>query len=383
LPPPRDKLLGNTFCKEFLSGLISPGGIGKTSVRLLQAVAVSCGRTDANGIGISGERVYKRSKVLILCLEDSEKELNRRLWALALHYGILPEELDGWLYVDTPIGLKLATINNKKQRISGGLEQAVRDAIAKYQLDLVIFDPLADAHELDENAAGDMNYVAGLLTRMAIELTIAIDSPHHARKGASSPGDPDAIRGSTAIPAKSRIVYSLTAMSVKEAQGFGLNPEDRHLYLRVDRSKVNIAPARETQWFKLMSVDLGNATENNPYSDYVQAAEPWSPPATWQGMEPDTVEAILLGIDEGMPNGQRYGNHHNASEDRQAWRLVRRFCPEKDESACQEIIKTWMREGTLYADNYFDPIERKRRKCLYRKGGEAKPSDFHQATEDE
>src|SRR5215467_4422148 len=61
LPPPRDKLLGNTFCKEFLSGLISPGGIGKTSVRLLQAVAVSCGRTDANGIGISGERVYKRS----------------------------------------------------------------------------------------------------------------------------------------------------------------------------------------------------------------------------------------------------------------------------------------------------------------------------------
>ena len=35
--PPRQWLLGNSFCRRYLSSLIAPGGVGKTAVRIAQA----------------------------------------------------------------------------------------------------------------------------------------------------------------------------------------------------------------------------------------------------------------------------------------------------------------------------------------------------------
>lgn len=365
LPPPREKLLGNSFCKEFLSGLISPGGIGKTTLRILQALALTCGGVDEKGIGISGERVYQRSRVLILCMEDSRKELDRRLWAMMRHHSIEPKDVKGWLFVDAPRGLKLALTGKKQQWIRGELEGLVREAVQQYGFDLVIFDPLVDAHELDENFAGDMNYVCGLLTKMAIELAIAIDSPHHTRKGATAPGDPDSGRGSTAIPAKSRLVYTLTVMSLEEAKAFNVDPEDRFSYLRLDSAKVNIAPhARRARWFKLVGVSLGNATEKYPDGDFVQAMEVWTPPETWQGMDADVIEAILSDIEQGMPNRQRYSNY-NAAKERSAWLVVQNHCPEKGEAECKEVIRAWVNNGTLYVDEYHDPVRRAMTKGLY------------------
>ena len=39
LPPPRGWLLGNQFCRGFLSGLLAPGATGKSAVRLVQFMA--------------------------------------------------------------------------------------------------------------------------------------------------------------------------------------------------------------------------------------------------------------------------------------------------------------------------------------------------------
>jgi hypothetical protein len=364
LPPPDERLLGNSFCKEFMSGLISPGGIGKTTLRLLQAVALTCNHIDKHGIGLSGERVYQRSKVLILSMEDSEKEICRRLWAMLMHHRIEPKEVKGWLFVDTPTGLKLAQTGKRKQRVKGELEALAREAIKQYGFDLVIFDPLVDAHELEENAAGDMNYVCGMLTKMAIDMNVAIDTPHHARKGATGPGDPDSGRGSTAIPAKSRLIYTLTVMGVDEANEFGIDPEERHFYLRLDSAKVNIAPpARKARWFKLVGVVLGNGTEKYPEGDFVQAMEVWTPPETWQGMEPDIIDAILVDIERGI-EGHRYSNS-SAAKERHAWRVVEKHCPDKDESECRAVIKAWIKSGTLYVDEYLDEERRAKAKGLF------------------
>src|SRR5262249_45059732 len=42
--PPRGWLLGNQFCRRFLSSLIAPGGTGKTALRMLQYLAMTTGR---------------------------------------------------------------------------------------------------------------------------------------------------------------------------------------------------------------------------------------------------------------------------------------------------------------------------------------------------
>jgi hypothetical protein len=51
-------------------------------------------------------------------------------------------------------------------------------------------------------------------------------------------------------------------MSPEEAKTFGIPEEDRRLYVRVDRAKVNIARAAGgAKWFRLVGVPLGNATD--------------------------------------------------------------------------------------------------------------------------
>jgi hypothetical protein len=96
-PEPRGWLLGNQFCRKFLSSVIAAGAVGKTSLRIVQFLSLATGRN------LIGQHVFKRSRVLLIGLEDDIDELKRRLAAAMIHYGILPEDLDRWLYVIAPI----------------------------------------------------------------------------------------------------------------------------------------------------------------------------------------------------------------------------------------------------------------------------------------
>ena len=44
LPPPRGWLLGNVFCRQFLSSLFGDGAVGKTAVRYAQGLSLATGR---------------------------------------------------------------------------------------------------------------------------------------------------------------------------------------------------------------------------------------------------------------------------------------------------------------------------------------------------
>jgi AAA domain len=92
-PPPRGWLLGNTFCRRFLSSLFGDGGVGKTAVRYAQALALATGRN------LTGEHVFQRARVLIISLEDDADELRRRILAARLHFNIPASDLDGWLFL--------------------------------------------------------------------------------------------------------------------------------------------------------------------------------------------------------------------------------------------------------------------------------------------
>jgi RecA-family ATPase len=84
---PREWLLGTTYCRGNLSGLISAGAGGKTTVRILQALSLASGRE------LSGEHVFVRGRVMIICLEDNMKELRRRVRAAMLHHKVTPARL--------------------------------------------------------------------------------------------------------------------------------------------------------------------------------------------------------------------------------------------------------------------------------------------------
>jgi hypothetical protein len=207
-----------------------------------------------------------------------------------------------------------------------------------------------------------MDFVCDLLATFADAYNIAVDSPHHARKGAATPGDADIGRGGSSIRDAGRLVYTLTTMSEDEAKQFNVEQADRRFYVRLDSAKVNIVPSRSAAWFKLVGVNIGNATELYPNGDDVQTVESWSPPKLWAGLAAETLNAALTDIDNGMPNGQRYTDAGGGKGARAAWRVVQKHCPNRSEGQCREIIRTWIKNGVLYAAEYDDPIKRMPRK---------------------
>jgi hypothetical protein len=357
--PPREWLEGNAFCCSFVSSVVAGGGVGKTALRLLQYVALAIGRP------LAGQHIFRRSRVLIISLEDNRAEMERRIKAILIHYRIDRSELKGWLFCACPTLVKLAECKNRAP-IAGPLEMQIRDAIDRRKPDLVALDPFVKTHSLEENDAGQMDFVCSLLARMAVERNIAVDAPHHVHKGQIVPGDADSGRGSSGIKDAGRLVYTLCPMAIEEAEAFGIKQSDRLQYVRLDAAKVNIAiKAGDAVWFRLVSVAIGNSTATYPSGDHIQVAEPWKPPTAFAGVAEAMVNLILNDIGKGPDSDHRYSNAPAADEDKQVWRVVKEHCPDKSEAQCRRVVAAWIESGMLYTKKYRDPTRRRQVGGLY------------------
>jgi hypothetical protein len=357
-PPPRGWLLGNTFCRRFMSSLIADGGVGKTALRYAQLLSLATGRS------LTGEYVFQRARVLIVSLEDDDRELRRRVLAAMLHHRIERAQLKGWLFLAAPgaaVG-KLMTVE-KNRLVRGPLADTLEAAIVGHNIDLVSLDPFVKTHSVEENDNSAIDDVVQILTDLGAKYDIAVDAPHHTSKGTAEPGNAGRGRGASAMNDAGRLVYTLATMSPEEAKVFGIVEDLRRTYIRMDSGKVNITPPLgAAKWFRLVGVQLGNATELYPSGDNVQTVEPWTPPDAWT-VSAVTLNAVLTDIEAGMPNGQRYSNAPNAGA-RAAWPVVQKHVPSHNEAQCRIIIHAWIENGVLYPEEYDDPVDRKKRKGL-------------------
>jgi hypothetical protein len=354
IPPPRGWLLGNVFCRKFMSSLLGDGGVGKTAVRYAQLVSLSIGRS------LTGEHVFRRCRVLIISLEDDCDELRRRILAVRLHYNIDPAELEGWLFLAAPGGAsgKLMTLEKHGRTVRGTMADNLETVIKKRQIDIVSIDPFVKAHSVEENNNSAIDDVVQVLTDLSAKHDIAVDAPHHVSKGQADPGNANKGRGASAMKDAGRLVYTLTTMSPEEAKAFGVDEELRKTYVQMDSAKVNITRhSRAAKWFRLVGVRLGNGTEMYPNGDEVQTVEPWVPPETWADLSSDLLNRVLDAIATGLPDGNRYSDSHNAKE-RVAWKVIQEYAPEKTEAQAREIIKTWVKNGVLEHEDYINPTTR-------------------------
>ena len=352
--PPRGWLLGTVFCRQFLSSLLADGGVGKTATRIAQLLSLALGRS------LTGEHVFVRCRVLIVSLEDSSDELRRRIYAVLRHHGISPSEVKGWLYLAAPKGLRLAEMRDGQVSV-GPLGDLIRETIIKNKIDVISLDPFIKAHGMGENDNNAIDYVCTMLAQISIEHDCAVDLPHHTKKGIATPGDADRSRGASSMKDAARLVYTLTPMTQEEAQQFGLNEAERRSLIRMDSGKVNITPqAADATWFKLIGVPLDNGNSLYPAGDNVQTIEPWTPPDTWAALDSALLNRILDDIEAGCPDGtSRYSTASSAKE-RAAWKVVDRHAPDKTEKQARDIIKTWLKSGALYNEEYEDAAARKK-----------------------
>jgi AAA domain/Toprim-like len=353
-PPPRGWLLGNVFARTFVSSLLAPGGTGKTAVRYAQCLALASGKP------ITGEHVFRRARVLIVSLEDDRNELKRRLLAARKHHRIDHAATRGWLFRSAPgskVG-KLAELDDRGRAHRGKLARILSETIERRKIDFVCLDPFVKTHNLDENANKEMDTVVEVLTDLAAKYDIAVDVPHHTRKGSADPGNADVGRGASAARDAGRLVYTLNTMSVDEAKAFDIPETERRFYVRMDGAKLNIAPMWVAKWFRLVNVPLDNASDLYPNGDNVQTVEPWTPPEIWEDVEGDALKRILDRIDAGMPDGERYSDAPNAKA-RAAWPVVVKVLPKKTPAQARKIIRTWVENGTLEHHEYDSPSQRR------------------------
>jgi hypothetical protein len=360
-PPPREWLLGNSFCRSFVSSLFGDGGVGKSALRILQALSLATGRK------LTGEHVFQRTRVLLVSLEDDDRELRRRVLAARLHYNIPLAEVDGWLWLAAPRAAagKLMRLDPKTgaPRV-GEMAAHIEAAIMGREIGLVILDPFIKAHGIPENLNTEMDQVAQLLMDLAAKQNIGVDIPHHISKGVPEPGNANRGRGASATHDAARLVYTLSPMSSEEAERFGIPEDDRRDYVRLDRAKLNIArTSGPAKWFKLIGERLGNETSRYPAGDEVQTVEVWTPPDTWAGLSNELLNRILSAIDAGLEDGTFYSAAPKAST-RAAWQVVLKFAPEKTKGQAREIIQTWIRTGLLYDFDYENEVTRKPAKGL-------------------
>lgn len=354
--PPRGWLLGNQFCKEFVSGIVSQGAGGKTSLRIAQYLSGACGRP------LTGQHVFFAFRTLVLSLEDSRKEYQKRLAAARIHHRVGKDEIRGRLFyvtLEELQGAKLAELDPRGQPVRGRLYQALRRIVVEHGIDLLSLDPTIKTHALDENSNKHMDFLVETMALLAIEFNIATDVSAHVRKGTKEGGDADAGRGASAFRDGGRLFYTLTRMTPEEAAQLGVPANERRAYVRLDSSKVNIAPPAEAEWFRLVGVPLGNRGDPRyPNGDEVQTVEPWRPPETFAGVTDAQLNAALDEIDRGLPGGQQYSAAKSART-RAAWPVVQKHCPEKTEQQCRGIIKAWVNSGLLKEETYRDEAQRK------------------------
>jgi AAA domain len=358
--PPRGWLLGTLLCRQFLSSLFGDGAVGKTAFMIVMALSLATGRN------LIGEYVFVRCRVLLICFEDGKDELRRRITAAMLHYGISKADIRGHLFITTISrgDAKLASARNG-EIIAGKLGDALDRSIIRRQADALFLDPFIKTHAVGENDNAAIDFVAEILSDLAIRHNCAPCAPHHTRKGSADPGNADIGRGAGSLKDAFRLCYTLTPMSKEEAELFAIGAEERVSLIRLDNGKVNLVRrTANARWFKLVSVSLGNGTDIYPNGDEVQTVERWTPPNLWAEITIILTNQILHRIAAGNSKGQRYSSAPQAGKDRAAWMVVREACPKLSEAQAKEVIKTWIETETIKEADYDDPVRRETIKGL-------------------
>ena len=351
--PPREWILGNRLIKNFVTVTIAPGGLGKSTLTMQEAVAIATGKP------ITGDVIHTSGNVWIYNNEDPLDELQRRLAAICINWDIPVAGVAETLFVNSGVTRRLLVA----QRIANGtittpdvaplIEELQRNEIAA-----LIIDPFVRVHNLSENANDEIDFVTSQFTRIAQEAGCAISLVHHTRKApAGTPtsyaGNMDAGRGASALSNAVRVAHTLVSMSEKDAEKLNVPPEDKWQYVRLDDAKGNMTPpAQRARWFQRKGVALPNENDKLGLDpDEVGVLELWIPDdADWT----ITIHQARTVLEEVQ---KRWNENRPFSAAPQSPRYLGAYIVAEltiNKTHAKSIISDWMANGVI-ASKPFDP----------------------------
>lgn len=286
---PREFAFGTHYIRKYVSVTVSPGGLGKTSNSIVEALSMTSGRI------LTGDKPESELRCWIFNAEDPREEMERRIMAACFHYNLKPSDFEGRLFMDTGREQELVIMHEDKKTgvtINEPIVEAVVEQIQRYNIDVMIVDPFVSTHRVNENDNGAIDRVAKLWAQIADYTNCAVDVVHHLRKVADREATVEDARGAVSLIGAARSVRVLNRMSEEQATKANLNADDRFNYFYIHQGKANLTKVDNSQhWRKMESVALGNGKGLTKPQDFSGVVTEWKWPSKDELAEAVPVDA--------------------------------------------------------------------------------------------
>jgi hypothetical protein len=284
--PMWDFLYGKHLLRGTVSGTAAPGGTGKSSMSIAEALALTSAKL------ILGVPVSLALRVVLINLEDDRNTMNKRIAAAMKHHGLTKEQIGDRLIVIARGEIKLKVA---KQLRSGDVERnelvikALTNLMIEHRADVLSVDSFIRTHKVNENDNSAIEEVVECFEDVALAANCAVHLWHHTRKDGGQGASVDSARGAKAFIDACRSVRIFETMTKEGAQK--LRIEHPGFYFRSFSGKRNFAPPLDkSDWFKFVSVSLNNSPL---FGDDVGVVERWQFPGTQEpSLTPHTISEI-------------------------------------------------------------------------------------------
>lgn len=274
LIPKRRWIYGQHYIRSNVSILASAGGVGKSSLQTVEALAIVTGKP------LLGEVVHETCNVWVINLEDPMEEMVRRTVAAMQHHKIKPEEVRGKLFMDAGRDLNMIFARQARDGIEIDEEMIayMKAKIIENNIGLMCVDPWVGATAINENDNVAMNAAVAAVRSVCDETDCAAGLVHHIRKGNGDDATVDSVRGAGSLIGAARAARVINKISPDEAMKLGVPEHEATGVFRVDDGKANMAPPASAATFRRMvGVLLGNG-------EYVGVAEAFKMPDLFDGV---------------------------------------------------------------------------------------------------
>jgi hypothetical protein len=344
---PRRWIYGNHYLRSFVSVLASAGGVGKTSLQIVEALAIVTGKP------LLGEPVKEQTNVWLVNLEDPLSEIERRVLAAMKHYGIHPDEVRGKLFVNAgrDFSLKFGIQTREGVLPNTKLVEYLCHKIPEKQIGCVFIDPFVGAHSINENDNMAVNAIVGEIRRVADETHCAIGLVHHIRKGNGEDASIDSVRGAGSLISAARSARVVNRMQPDEAARIGIDEAEARSIFRVDDGKANLAPPADAAVYrKMIGVKIANG-------EWIGVCVGYQLPDVFDGISGKDAKAAQKIVADAHSSG----NPLRESSQSTSWvgipiadMLGIDISEKKGKAKVTLILKTWLRTNVLTVEKMFD-----------------------------
>lgn len=264
LIPPREWLYDAHLIRKFVSMTVSPGGLGKSSLALIDAMSMASGRAL-----FADSTIHEPDPLRVWYWngEDPNEETRRRVVAAALHYDLKPDQFASRLFTDSgrEQALILGSMIKGEIDLNEDFFADLEGEIIAKSIDVLIIDPFVSAHRMGENDNNAIDAILKRLGKLAERCNCAVEIIHHVRKpsqGSTTKTEVHDARGASALIGGVRSARVLNVMDDKISDAENIPKESRERYFSVIDGKANMSLKDPNgRWRFLESVCLGNQTE--------------------------------------------------------------------------------------------------------------------------